>query len=130
MPIDFSGGGPLDGQSMIPPDEEQGMPAGDPGGGLAALFGGGGPAGPPPGPEQQGPAEGGDTDNPVSILQRMIDDAKTYLDVEQDEEDKATMTKVLSQLQSYLAKEQKEAHAALGVSPAQKFMAKRSAGLR
>lgn len=129
MPIDFSGGGPLDGQSMIPPDEEQGMPAGDPGGGLAALLGGGGPAGPPPGPEQ-GPAQGEGGDNPVSILQRMIDDAKTYLDVEQDEEDKATMTKVLSQLQSYLAKEQKEAHAALGVSPAQKFMAKRSAGLR
>lgn len=47
------------------------------------------------------------------ILEEMIESAKEYLNVEQDEEDKLTMTKVLQQLQQYLAKEQSEADGAL-----------------
>jgi hypothetical protein len=72
---------------------------------------GGGPmppsAGPPPGEE----GGGGDT---ISILQEMLQLAQEYLAVEEDEEDKLTMTKVLSQLQSYLAAEQKEKDEMLG----------------
>lgn len=123
MPIDFTGGGPLDGQTLVGNDEMRAAGTDPSQYGGPDPFGGGAP-------DQGAPPDQAPTDDPVSVLNRMIADAKTYLEVEQDEEDKATMTKVLSQLQSYLAKEQKEAHAALGISPAQKFVAKQTAGLR
>lgn len=91
---------------------------------LAALMGGGGGdpmAGAAPDPMAGAPAPGQDADgeDTVAILERMIADAQKYLQVEQDEEDKLTMTKVLQQLQQYKANEQKETDDLLGgkVSP-------------
>lgn len=90
---------------------QQGGPGGPDIGGMGM---GGAPPGmgaPPPDPASNGPppdpaaASGGSTSE---ILQQMIDLAKSYLDTEQDQEDLHTMTKVLAQLQSYLAREQKE----------------------
>lgn len=46
----------------------------------------------------------------------MIDLAKRYLEVEPDEEDKATMAQLLSTLQKYLAKDQADADKMLGGS--------------
>jgi hypothetical protein len=88
---------------MLPPDlmAALGGGAGDPGAGAPTV---GPDAGPAPTSDDSSAGGGSTTD----ILQRMIDDARSYLEVEQDEEDKLTMTKVLSQLQGYLAKEQKE----------------------
>lgn len=90
---------------------------------LLALLGGGGgdptQGAPTPDPTQSLPPDlgandsssQGDTssDNPVDLIQQMIDLAKRYIEVEPDEEDKLTMTKnVLASLQQYLAKDQKE----------------------
>lgn len=75
---------------------------------LMALLGGGNSA--PSAPE----SSGGSEDEPISLLNQMIDSAKRYLDVEPDEEDKATMTKILSQLQQYLAKDQADQDGMLG----------------
>ena len=77
---------------------------------LAALQQGGGagpPAGPvggqpgPPAPATPGaPQNGGGDEGPsISILQQMISLAQRYMQVEPDEEDKATMAKVLMTLQ-------------------------------
>lgn len=87
---------------------------------LLALLGHG--AAPPPsaGPVGPPPPAGGDTDQggseqePIAILKQMIELGRKYVGVEPDEEDKATMSKVLSTLQSYLAKEQKENDQMLG----------------
>lgn len=83
---------------------------------LLAALGGGQPEGLPPEEGPEPPDEGGDT---VSILQEMIELAKQYITVEQDQVDKHTMTKVLTTLQQYLADEQKEQDDALAgkVSP-------------
>lgn len=95
-----------------------------------AQQGGSGGAGPssikvqPPG---GGPDTGGDDDrDAVAILKKMISLAQQYVQVEQDDTDKHTMMKVLTQLQSYLANEQKEQEAAMGTSPAMKFLSKNS----
>ena len=74
---------------------------------LASL--GGAPAGPPPGPPQ-----GGSEAEPIRILKQMISLANQYLGVEPDEEDKATMAKLLATLQQYLAKDQKDQDQMLG----------------
>lgn len=58
----------------------------------------------------------------VEILRRMIEDAKRYIDVEQDPEDKATMSKILQTLLQYEADEQRERDSALGASPAVKYL--------
>lgn len=79
---------------------------------LASLGGGGGPGGPPPGmggPPPPDPGGGGSPeDKPVDILKQMIELAQNYMQAEPDEEDKATMAKVLANLQQYLAKDQQE----------------------
>lgn len=91
---------------MLPPemmggqDPMAGAGGQDPMAAIAGLMGGQGPA--PTGPGGQA---GGST---VDILRQMLDLGKQYLDVEQDEEDILTMTKVLQLLQGYLASEQKE----------------------
>lgn len=59
------------------------------------------------GPAMPAPA-GAEAADTISILKQMLDLAQQYLVVEEDEEDKLTMTKVLQQLQGYLAEEQKE----------------------
>jgi hypothetical protein len=134
VPIEFQGG-PLAGRGMAEEEDMMENPN------IAALIGGGGgapmgpggpegpmgPGGPPMGPEAPtgppgGPGEDEGPGDPVSILREMVDLARTYLDVEQDDEDLAAMTKVLSQLQKYLADEQKQAQTAMGISPQQKAM--------
>lgn len=112
---------------------------------LMALLGGGGapdPSAAPAGPDAaaQGPvdpsqdpasvpAQDGSPDgDPVEILTQMIDLAMKYLDVEPDEEDKSTMTKVLQQLQQYKAKDQADADAALGGKVSPKLMRKVGSG--
>lgn len=94
------------------PMSQDGPPQGLPPGlleGLTQGLGQGAPQGPP--------GQGGPEDQPVDLLKQMIDLAKSYLDVEPDEEDKATMTKVLQLLQQYLAKDQADQQAAMGGNP-------------
>lgn len=81
---------------------------------LDALLGGGGPPGgmppgPPPEPAAEEPA--GDT---MSVIRQMIDMAKQYLDVEDDDQEKAQMAGILKTLQDFLAREQKEHDDAMG----------------
>lgn len=99
-----------------PPPQGGGSP-------LDALMGGG----PPPVEEPEAaPDEGGGST--VEILDRMISDAMAYIDAETDEEDKATMTKVLSTLQGYKASEQKERDGMMQGKVTPKGMRKASSG--
>lgn len=99
------------------PDEQQAPP---PelmallGGGMAPPMGDPMAGGPPPGPEPPS--------DPAGILKQMLDLSKAYMDVEQDDEDKAAIASILSKIQTLFAKQQREADAALGVSGPQKFM--------
>lgn len=108
LPPELMGGG------ASPPDMGGGLPPG-----LEGLLGGGAPAGPPPAPE------GGST---TDLLEQMIELAKTYIDTDEDEEDKHTMAKVLTILQGYLAEEQKEGREALGGKLSPKIMARAYGG--
>ncbi len=103
--------------SMMQPELPPELAALMGGGGGAPMAGGDPMAGMAPEPAADPAAGGGDST--TSILERMIADAKLYVEVEQDEEDKLTMTKVLTTLQQYLADEQKETDDLLGgkVSP-------------
>ncbi len=65
-----------------------------------------------------GPPGGGSEQQPLAILDQMIQLAKQYLEVEPDEEDKATMTKLLATLQQYKAKDQADTQQAMGGNPA------------
>lgn len=67
-----------------------------------------GPPGPPPSPE--GPEPAGDT---VEAIRQMIDMGMSYLDSEDDEQEKLQMSKILQMLQDFLAREQKEADEAM-----------------
>lgn len=99
------------GQAAPPPDLLAML-----GGGMAPPMGdpmAGGPAG-PPAPEPPS--------DPAGILKQMLDLSKQYMDVEQDDEDKAAIASILSKIQTLFAKQQREADAALGVSGPQKFM--------
>lgn len=74
--------------------------------------------GPPPGlpasiPHPGAQAQSGE-DQPIELLKQMIDLAKQYLEVEPDEEDKATMTQLLAKLQQYLGKDQNDRDKTLG----------------
>jgi hypothetical protein len=113
-PPDLGGGGPPPGG---PPDLG--------GGGLppelmAALSGG--PGGPPPGgPPTDG---GGFPDDEVGLLRGAFDHLSRYLDVANDDADKAVIAKAIAQIQGVFAKDQKEQEAAGGVTPAHRGMAK------
>jgi hypothetical protein len=93
-------------------------------------------AGAPMDPSQGPPSDqpdptssvGPDPQAAVDYLKQMIDLAKKYLDVEPDEEDKATMTKVMSQLQQYLAKDQSELDGAMSGSLSPRAMRKAGSG--
>ena len=106
---------------MLPPElaggGEMAPPMGGPG--LESLMGGGAP---PPAPAPEG------GESTTDILERMIEDAKLYIDTDEDEEDKHTMAKVLTILQGYLAEEQKEARDALGGKLSPKIMARAYGG--
>lgn len=103
------------------------------GGGMAPPGGGAGmspPGGsPPPG---DGPAPASLTSQssgePASDAARQaIDFVRTALEAESDDEDLVMLQKVMSDLQSYLAKQQKTADTALGMGPGQKFLRKQTA---
>lgn len=99
------------------------------------MPGNGGPPGPPPGAgplaallaakarAAAGPAPGGET-AAISHLQAAMSALKAYVQVEPDQEDKAVAMTCLANLQKVLAKDQKEQHSALGVTPAHKALAR------
>jgi hypothetical protein len=108
---------------------------------LELLAGGGAPAEAPMGPAEapMPPDSGGvapaSSSSPaggqqaaIEILKQMISLAQEYVQVEPDDIDKETMTKVLSTLQGYLAKNQKESEAAMGTTPALKGMRRAMGG--
>jgi hypothetical protein len=76
------------------------------------------------GQAQDAAPSGGDEREPIAILKQMIDLAKQYLEVEPDEEDKATMAKTLATLQQYLGKEQADTAQALGQPAVQRVLRK------
>lgn len=89
------------------------------------------PAPPAPAPalgaDPTGPAgggTGGDEQKSIDLLKQMINLAHRYIAVEPDAVDKQTMAKVLSTLTGYLANDQKQQEAAMGTTPAVKFMQK------
>ena len=55
-------------------------------------------------------------------LEQIIEMCKLYHSQETDEKNKLLITKVISQAQEILANEQKEAEAAMGISPGQKAL--------
>ena len=116
LPPELQGGPPPEMQGGPPPAE--GLPPE-----IMALMGGGGM---PPEPPMGDPAAGGEST--VDILERMIEDAKLYIDTDEDEEDKHTMTKVLTILQGYLADEQKESQNAMQGKLSPKVMARAYGG--
>ncbi len=116
--IPIGGPGPVPGGPGPggPPDLGGGAPGLPPE--LMAALGGGGPGGPPD--------QGGDqlSDDPVTLLNEVIDRLSHYIDVETDDIDKQTILKALTTIQGVNAKDQKEAEAAQGTTPAHKGMAK------
>lgn len=121
-PPDMGPGGPPMGPGGPPggldPNVLMALMAGGPGG----PPGLGGPGGPPP--DQGPPDQGGD---PVDILQKMLDLYQQYMQVEPDEEDKAVAADCGAKIQKLLAKNQAQADAAMGTTPAHKFMRKANA---
>jgi hypothetical protein len=81
--------------------------------------------GPPPG--VLGPGEAGPEDDehePIRILNQVLQLLHRYLTVEPDQEDKAAVAKLLALTQGLLAKDQKDAEAALGGGPATRVLRK------
>lgn len=72
--------------------------------------------------EQESPR----SSNPVDILRQAIQLVKMYTYLEEDDEDLAAATQVMAKLQAILAKQQKEANIATGVTPQAKFLARKS----
>lgn len=99
---------------------------------IAALLGGGASSAPgaaaPPDPSQAAPSGGGDESKPIDLLKQMIELGKQYLDVEPDDEDKATMTDVLNRLQQYLAKDQQDQDKLLQGNASPRALRKASGG--
>ncbi len=103
---------------------------------VAAMIQGGGPGpgpgGPPPGmgPGGPPPPQGGDSgDHPaIQFLKIAMDNLQKYEQAEKDPEDQAVAAKVYALLRALMAKDQKEADAATGASPAVKYVRKASSG--
>lgn len=85
---------------------------------------GGGPLGASPDAPDALGAGGGSEERPLQILSRMIADAKQYINVEPDAEDRSTMGNVLRTLLQYQAKDQRDRDAALGGGPATRILRK------
>lgn len=103
---------------------------------IAGLLGGGGPPGGQHTIQVTPPGGGGD---PGATLARLassgggkvtvdtvIDDLHQLAGQTDDEQDKQTILKCLAAIQGIKAQESKEKDAALGTTPAHKFMAKQS----
>jgi len=91
---------------------------------LMALGGGGGPMGPPgpppmaeppPGPTPGPPPGPG---NPLDVFKQMLEDALAPVDAEES----AGIAKIMAIIADLIKKQAKEQDAAMGTSPAQKFM--------
>lgn len=107
---------------------------------IAALLGGGGPPGGqhqiqvrPPGPQGADPvaalrglAAGPQSGGKVTV-DSVISDLHTLAGQMDDQQDKQTVLKCLSAIQGIKAQESKEKDAALGTTPAHKYMAKQNA---
>lgn len=108
------GGGPMGG----------GGPQG-PGGDLSGMLSGLGspPQSGPPAPADQG-AGGEPAGDTKDVIKQMIDLAKGYMDVEDDDQEKAQMAAVLKTLQDFLAREQKEQDDAMGGKLSPRLMRK------
>ena len=91
---------------------------------LGGIRSGQSPSGPPPMPS---PGPGGPEQEPLRILDQMIQLAKRYIDVEPDAVDKATMGKLLQTLLQYQSKDQMDADQALG-SPGTARILRKSGG--
>lgn len=116
------GGPPGAGPQGAPPGPGPGGPGLPPD--PAMLLGpqGGPPGGGPPG--QTGGGVPGKPDNPdaESALQDAIDAIHAFLQAEEDDQDKATASKCLAQLQAIFGGRQKQDEAAQGITPAHKAM--------
>ena len=99
---------------------------------LMSMLGGGGPQGPPPGPPAPpaSPAspEGDGGGSTSDVIKEMISAAMAYLDIEDDEQEKAQMTAVLKSLQDFLAREQKEEQDAMGGKMSPRLLSKAYSG--
>lgn len=96
---------------------------------LQAQGGPGGPGGPSGPPPAQGPPGGDDGDHPaIQFLKQAMQSLRRYEQAEADPEDKAVAAKVYALLTQLLAKDQKEADAAMGASPATKYLRNANAG--
>jgi hypothetical protein len=62
----------------------------------------------------------------ADAARQAIDLVRTALESEQDDEDLVMLQKVMSDLQSYLAKQQKLSDTALGMGPGDKFLRKQT----
>lgn len=96
---------------------------------MAALGGAGaagpmGPEGPPAGVAPGPPPSGADA---LADLIQMVQ-SHPYVASEQDPEDIAAIQNIIAQLTKLQAKQQKEADAAMGTSPAQKHMRRQYSG--
>lgn len=127
---------------MMPPDPSQGGPPpmgpggpppgpGGPGGQidpsiLMALMGGGGGPGGPGGPIGPGDAVG-QGQNPSDLLTQVLDLLTQYGQAEPDPEDQAIAAQCFAQLKKLQAKDQKEEDAAMGTTPAHKFLRNQNA---
>ena len=110
---------------QAPPPPDSGAGAGPPPDLAAALGAGGPPPGagpppdlaaalgaPPPGAEPP-PDQGAPAQDSAEIVSGMLDQAKQYLDTEQDHEDLLSMQKISTLLQQLLTKDQQDADAAM-----------------
>lgn len=83
---------------------------------MSALMGGGPPpdmGGGTPVPAV-GPGGGSPEDEPISILQQMLQLAQQYQGVEPDEQDKAVVAQLMAGIQKLLAKDQADRDKMLG----------------
>lgn len=114
------GGPPGAGPAGPPMGGGGGLPPAPPPGLLGAL--GGPPGGGPPG--QTGGGVPGQPDNPdsESALQQAIDAIHSFLQSEEDDQDKAIAAKCLAQLQGIFGGRQKQDESAQGITPAHKAM--------
>jgi hypothetical protein len=78
----------------------------------------------PDAPPEAGAGGGGSEEEPISILQQMIQLAQQYQQVEPDEEDKAKIVGVMKMIQDLLAKDQNDKASALGNPAIQRVLRK------
>lgn len=100
---------------------------------LAGLLGGGGgmggPAagglgGPQPAPAAPPEEEAAGSEDPVDLMKQALDLVRRALAVEKDEEDVLMLEKTTTQIQQYIANDQKMVDTAMGTGPGHKALRK------